>query len=65
MTSPLYVNVSQWIKIKMPLDPCVPFGLFIYFGTAAITKVRFLANGLLKGHQRSLEATKVFFVNYS
>ena len=32
-----------------------------WFGTAAMTKVRFLANSLLKGHQRSLEA----FVNNS
>ena len=34
-------------------------------GTVAMTKVRFLANSLLKGHQRSLEATNSFFYNNS
>ena len=31
------------------------------FGTAKTTKVRFLANILLKGHQRSLEVANSFF----
>ena len=31
-----------------------------WFGTAAMVKVRFLANNLLKGHQRSLEATHMY-----
>ena len=38
------------------------------FGTAVMTKVRFLANSLLKGHQRALEATtckQFYFNNYS
>ena len=34
-----------------------------WFGTATMTKVRFLANSLLKGHQRSLEATNSFFLS--
>ena len=34
-----------------------------WFGTAVMVRVRFLTNILLKGHQRSLEATNSFFVN--
>ena len=58
--------ISEWRKTKMPLDP------FVRVGTVQIVRYQddleqprwsgyaFLANSLLKGHQRSLEATNSF-----
>ena len=65
--------ISQWRKIKKKVSRSVltdrnsPNLLDSWlFGAAMMAKVRFLANSLLKGHQRSLEAANsFFFVNNS
>ena len=60
--------ISQWRKAEMPLDPRVRIGAVqIFRNQDDLEQPRwsehvFLANSLLKGHQRSyIEATKSFF----
>ena len=60
--------ISQWRKMKMPLDLCVRIGTVQIFWNDNVlelmTEVRFLGNNLLEGHPRSLKAT-VFFLSVS
>ena len=68
---PWPLHYKSMEKMELALDTCVRIGTVHIFwnqwwlGTAAMTKMLFLANSLLKGHQRSLETTNSFFNNNS